>query len=277
MDKNKINHTFVICAYKKSQYLEDCIQSLQRQTVKSNIIMATSTPNDYLDSISKKHNIPLYINSEKKGIGSDWNFALSLPNTEYVTIAHQDDIYLKNYSIKCIKQLENKKGVIAFTNYQEIRDDKVQDKNINLKIKDFMLFFLYLFPGSKFIRRRVLSFGSPICCPAVTYNMIQLNGFRFSTDLSVSLDWDAWIRMTEFGGLFNYIPENLMYHRIHLESETTNAIENNQRAQEDLRMFEKFWPLPIAKIIYSIYKKSEKTNFIGEKRNESTGNNSGIQ
>ena len=35
------NHTFAICAYKESQYLEECIKSLQNQTVKSNIIMAT--------------------------------------------------------------------------------------------------------------------------------------------------------------------------------------------------------------------------------------------
>ena len=37
------NHTFVICAYKESKYLEECIKSLINQTVKSNIIMTTST------------------------------------------------------------------------------------------------------------------------------------------------------------------------------------------------------------------------------------------
>ena len=39
-------HTFVICAYKESAYLEECILSLKQQTVKSNIIMITSTPNN---------------------------------------------------------------------------------------------------------------------------------------------------------------------------------------------------------------------------------------
>lgn len=42
------NHTFVICAYKESKYLEECIESLEKQIVKSNIIMCTSTPNDYI-------------------------------------------------------------------------------------------------------------------------------------------------------------------------------------------------------------------------------------
>ena len=42
-------HTFAICAYKKSRYLENCILSLKKQTVTSNIIMVTSTPNHSRD------------------------------------------------------------------------------------------------------------------------------------------------------------------------------------------------------------------------------------
>ena len=41
MDK----HTFAVCAYKESPYLEACIQSLLDQTVRTDIIVATSTPN----------------------------------------------------------------------------------------------------------------------------------------------------------------------------------------------------------------------------------------
>ena len=42
------DHTFAICAYKESPYLEECIKSLKNQTIKSNILIATSTPNDYI-------------------------------------------------------------------------------------------------------------------------------------------------------------------------------------------------------------------------------------
>ena len=38
-------HTFVVCAYGESPYLEKCIDSLEKQTVKSRILIATSTPN----------------------------------------------------------------------------------------------------------------------------------------------------------------------------------------------------------------------------------------
>ena len=63
------NHTFVICAYKESKYLEECIESLEKQIVKSNIMMCTSTPNDYIKNMAQKYNIPLYINEGESGIG----------------------------------------------------------------------------------------------------------------------------------------------------------------------------------------------------------------
>ena len=48
-------HTFVICAYKESPYLEECVKSLIRQTIKSNIIIVTSTPNSYIEDIAGKY------------------------------------------------------------------------------------------------------------------------------------------------------------------------------------------------------------------------------
>ena len=53
------DHTFAICAYKESPYLEECILSLKNQTVKSNIIMATSTPNEWIQGLAKKYEIPM--------------------------------------------------------------------------------------------------------------------------------------------------------------------------------------------------------------------------
>ena len=49
------DHTFVICAYGDSPFLEDCINSLLSQTVKSNIILYTSTPSVFIESICQKY------------------------------------------------------------------------------------------------------------------------------------------------------------------------------------------------------------------------------
>ena len=95
--KNKNNytagdHTFVICAYKESKYLKNCIRSLENQTMKSRILIATSTDNAYIREIAKQYRIPLFVNDAPSGIATDWNFAYRLADTKLVTIAHQDDI-----------------------------------------------------------------------------------------------------------------------------------------------------------------------------------------
>ena len=97
------NHTFAICAYKESQYLEECIKSTLNQTIKTNIIICTSTPNDFIKNLAKKYNIDLFINTSKTGIGPDWNFAVSKAKTNLVTVTHQDDTYNENYVEEILK------------------------------------------------------------------------------------------------------------------------------------------------------------------------------
>lgn len=117
-------HTFVICAYKESQYLEECIRSLRRQTVKSNIIMVTSTPNSYISDLAKKYNISLFVNEGPGGITQDWNFGYRCAETEYVTIAHQDDVYRKDYLERALRAVDYfKKPLIFFSDYYELRKE----------------------------------------------------------------------------------------------------------------------------------------------------------
>ena len=42
------DHTFAICAYKESPYLESCIKSVLNQSVKTKVAISTGTPNDYI-------------------------------------------------------------------------------------------------------------------------------------------------------------------------------------------------------------------------------------
>lgn len=258
---NPNKHTFVICAYKESEFLEPCIQSLLDQTLKTQILMITSTDNEYIRNMAKKYTIPLSINA-KGGIGEDWNFALDIAEEagyEYVTLAHQDDIYLPSYAKKCLGAM-TKDSLIAFTNYQEIKNGEVIPKNKNLIIKEKLLSPIKAFPKSKFIRNRSLSLGNGICCPAVTYHLNNLGAFRFATNFTSNLDWDAWYRIGSMDGSFCYLPEALMCHRIHENSETSNAIENDLRTQEDLKMLKRYWPAFLAKLLNKFYSKGQESN-----------------
>lgn len=260
---SKVQHTFAICAYKESEYLEECVKSVLSQGDISKVIMVTSTPNTYIQDICNKYEIPLYVNEGEKGIVQDWNFAYSMCDTKYVTIAHQDDIYLDEYSKDVIEKLETtEETLIAFTDYGELRNGSVVIDNRNLKIKRFMLTPLKkkCLQKIRFVRRRILSLGCPICCPSVTFNKENLPERIFEKGFRSDEDWQAWEKISRYKGAFVYIDKISMYHRIHANSETSIIIGDNARAEEDYQMFCKFWPKPIAKVLTKIYSMSEASN-----------------
>lgn len=260
MDKFE-NHTFVVCAYKESPYLEECIRSLLNQTVKSNIIISTSTPNDLIRKMADIYKLELHINTGKTGIGEDWNYGVSCTKTDYVTIAHQDDIYKPTYLEEIVKKLSNGKDfVIAFTDYREIKNGNEINLTNNLKIKEKLLWPLRIFPKAKWAKKCAIAFGNGICCPSVTLNTKIVGKTPYKIGLKSNVDWETWYEMTKFKGRFLYIPKELMDHRIHEGSETSNLIENNVRLEEDLYMLEKFWSKPIAKKIMNKYSDAVKTN-----------------
>ena len=261
--KKEWTHTFAICAYKESPFLEECIQSILAQTVKTKVLIGTATPNSYIEGLAEKYNIPLYINTGDKGITQDWNFAYSKADTDLITIAHQDDVYLPHYTEEILAMIEKASNpLIAFTDYGELREGKPVVKSKLLTIKRILLSPLRLgiFKKSKFVRRRSLSLGNCICCPAVTFvkdnvpNPVFQHGFRSNED------WEAWEVISKLDGEFLYSKKVGMYHRIHEGSETSVIIGDNARTTEDLVMFRKFWPEPIARFIAKVYASSEKSN-----------------
>ena len=120
---SKYNHTFVVCAYGKSPYLIDCVESLLNQSIKSNVIISTSTPNDLIASVADRYDLPLFINEGAAGIAHDWNCAVNHCSTELITIAHQDDVYSGSYVETMLERVnQSRKPLIFFTDYEELRD-----------------------------------------------------------------------------------------------------------------------------------------------------------
>lgn len=262
------NHTFAICAYKESPYLEACIQSLLNQSVKTKVIVVTSTDCAYIKDLAEKYDLTYYVNPGKSGITQDWNYAYQCANTELVTIAHQDDLYEKEYAETILNALSHaKRPLIAFTGYGELRNGEAVYDNKLLKIKKLMLAPLKwkTMQNSIFVRRRILSLGCPICCPAVTFVKMNLPKKVFQAGFRSDEDWEAWEKISRLKGAFVYTAKPLVLHRIHDGSETSAIIGDTGRAGEDYQMFCKFWPKPIAKVITRFYSASEKSNELENK------------
>ena len=267
---NSSSHTFAICAYGESPYLRECIESVLHQELLTKVVIATSTPSEYLEKISREYGIKLYVNEKDIGhsnIANDWNFAYSCADTKLVTITHQDDIYFPRYA-KVVIDGFNITGhpLIAFTDYAERRNGIDVTDNKLLNIKKIMLLPMraHFFWNSKLVRRRILSLGSAICCPSVTFVKSNLPDQLFVPGYRSDIDWQAWEKISRMNGEFVYCHEALMSHRIHADSATTAIIADNDRTKEDYEMYCRFWPKWMARLLEHFYRDGEKQNNLSD-------------
>lgn len=257
------DHTFAVCAYGDSPYIEDCLRSLEAQTTASRIVIATHTPSPFLDDLSRRHGIDLFVNAGPGGITQDWNFALSVVRTRFATIAHQDDVYELEYAGRVLGAMRRaKRPLVAFTDYGELRDSAIVLRNRLLVIKRMMLLPLRprILASSRWARRLALAFGDPICCPSVTFCLDNVARPVFRDGFRSCEDWEAWERISLLNGQFLYVRAPLVLHRIHADSETSRIIHDGARVSENLAMFLKFWPRPIARLLNHFYTASERSN-----------------
>ncbi len=254
-------HTFAICAYKNSPYLEECVQSLVEQRKTSEIILCTSTPNPYIESIANKYSIELFVRNGISDIQDDWNFACEKSKTDWVTVAHQDDIYDRKYSEILLDYIEKKpNAIIAFTDYHPIKNGK-ESTDLNSRMKRFFRIPLKseLLASKKLFKKYSLAFGNSISCPCVAYNKTLIKGNVFTSHLKFALDWDTFVKFAEYDNPFIYIPQVLFYYRIHDGATSKKFTVNDTRKVEEMYMFRKFWPDFLIKIGFHFYKKCYNT------------------
>ena len=63
----------------------------------SEIIICTSTPSNFLEQMGEKYGVSVYVRQGESNIRDDWNFAWEKADGEFVTLAHQDDVYHRAY------------------------------------------------------------------------------------------------------------------------------------------------------------------------------------
>ena len=255
-----MKHTFTISAYGKSIYLEECIKSLLRQSVVSDIIMCTSTDNSHIRGLADKYKINLYVREGKPDIARDWNFAYEKAKSNLVTIAHQDDIYLKDYTKTLLRYKKKYKDMSLFcTSSISLINNKKVTYNLANLIKKFLRLKLRITALNhlEFVKRLSISFGNPIICPSCTYDKKLCGENIFPTGYKFVLDWLALLRLSAKGGRWICVEKPLIVYRIHKESATKLCIDSNKRQEEEAKMFELLLPKPLAKVIKYFYRGAE--------------------
>lgn len=252
--------TCVICAYKECPYLEESLKCLINQTVKPSILISTSTPNDYINSIAKKYNVEVKIN-QNGGQIKDYNFAMKQVKTELGMIAHQDDLLQQKYIESCLNALnKTKKPIIVATDYLELHNDIDLKTSKLIKVKHILTLPLRTkFNSTKIGKRLSLCFGNSITHPSVMCVMKEMPDVMFLENYKATMDFDLWERLSKQDGSFVYVPEVLLHHRMNDDNQTVKLFqETNFRYNEEKEIFERFWPKPIVKLLMSKYKEAEK-------------------
>ena len=247
-----MKHCFAVCAYGDSPYLESCLKSLKAQTVPGDIIICTSTPSPYISDMAECYGIPVYVRTGEKGIGYDWNFAYQTADADLVTLAHQDDIYAKDYSKELIKAKKEFPDMSVFmTSSFSIKDGKIVEYGGIEIVKKILRIPLRF--GDK---KGALRFGNPVICPSCTYDKKMCGPAPFNPEYHFVLDWDALLRLADAEGRFVCVEKPLISYRIHSGAATAEAIKDNTRAKEESEMFDRTLPAFIANIVKKIYRKS---------------------
>lgn len=252
----KYKHVFSICAYKDSPYLESCIRSLTAQSVPSHIILCTSTPSPYIDGLAWKYGIEVFVRDGESNIRDDWNFAYEMADGDLVTIAHQDDMYQRNYAEELLKAYARYPDMSLFTT------DYVIVKNSRLVVSDKMLWVKRLLRlplripalnDRAWVKKLALILGNPICCPATTYQKKMLGEPFVRSRFKFALDWDNLFRLACAKGRFICVERPLFFYRVHQEATTKACILGGSRQMEELAMFCRFWPEPVARLLMRFY------------------------
>jgi len=254
-------HTFAVCAYQESPYLEACIRSLKRQSSPSEIILCTSTPNALIRRMADRYGLPLYVREGEPDIQADWNFAYAMADTRLVTIAHQDDRYHKEYAACLKRRREQYPDMTVFmTDCVIIRDGKPQPYSRVQQVKKLLRLPLSLrcAAGLTWIKRSALVFGNPVICPSCTYDKEALGEPLFTSEFKFALDWDTMWKLAGRPGRFVCEERPLMGYRIHGGATTKKCIENNRRQEEEAAMYARIWPKSVVKLLMHFYRKAYK-------------------
>ena len=254
--------TFVVCAYQECEYLEEAIRSVMDQTVKGKVLISTSTPNRYIQDIADRYDIPVRVNPDGGQI-KDYNFAMAQPDTPLMMLMHQDEILVSTFLEKTLDGLNHAKDpIIAFTNYLEMHNDKIDEKpSTMVRIKRMLLWpsLIRSWQGTWIAKRGIQLLGNPINHPTVVCVRDKMPDPVFLEKYRSSMDWDLWERLSRQKGSFVYISDVLLYHRMNDDNQTAKLLKTtNARYEDELDIFCRFWPRWIAKLIMKFYSGAAK-------------------
>ncbi len=219
--------TVIIPTFNSAQFLTAAVDSVLAQTFKDfEIIVVDDGSTDNTEDVLKKYDDKVrYIKQKNQGVSIARNTGIKNSNSKYVAFLDSDDVWMPAKLEKQINALENNpKSKACYTEYLSVSEDMKPQDLKRLRCNGSALNDLLL-------RGNVIGPPSTILCERQLFEEIGV----FDSSLSLSADWDMWIRLACVTEL-TFLNEPLIKYRLH----GSNMSKNVKLLEEDtVRMLEK--------------------------------------
>ena len=190
---------------------------------KFSVVIGTwsGTNKEYLaetvDSI-REQGIEPRIVCDERDPGEKWAEAIADCETEYLHLAHADDVYLPGFYEKTIAYLDAYPDVSAVFTCDYIIDGK--GKRIGQTVLPFPLQDSYDYA---FVLNNMAKFGNFLRCPSVVMRVEKVRGLSYLTTCGTAGDTAMWFNLLERGPI-RIVPRPLYKYRQHPGSDTQKNV-----------------------------------------------------
>ena len=219
----------IVPVYNVEKYIEECLNSIINQTLKDiEIIIVNdgSTDKSYkiIDRISRKDSRITVINQENSGVSKARNVGMMSAKGDYISFIDPDDYIKKDMLEKMYTLAEKNNCEVVQCNYniynneeyseihQNIKPNKVLEKN---EIENYLKCGLIDGSLTTYVWDKIYK-----------TKFLKENKLKFNEDLSMFEDWYFIMDLVSRIKKFIFLPENLYYYRIVLNSLSRKYIYN---------------------------------------------------
>ena len=224
--------TIAIPIYNGARFLREAIESLLAQSYDDFTLLGIddASTDDSVAIASSFDRVRVVRNPARLGLAANWNRAIGLCESEYLVIAHQDDVYSPRYLERMAAVIDAHPRAFAAHCKSATTDDPAT------RFKD------RFWPrGAGVVEREpaeelaILRQGNYVIAPSVILRRSALPGL-FDTRYEFVVDWDFWLRGLSAGRTLVGVNERLVSFRRHEETATLASERTMRRYEEELEL-----------------------------------------
>ncbi|MEM7199472.1 MAG: glycosyltransferase [Planctomycetota bacterium] len=233
--------TFAIPCRNAGEHLRPLLESLLAQTDQDFAMLLVDDASDDGSPARARAiagtRLQVLVNDEPLGLAANWNRAVEASRSDFVCLAHQDDVYHPEYLAVMLDALRTDREQ-ALVHCRATTMD-ADGQPLRAPAEDFKARWWQRHagepPGEPATAYRELLRGNFVCCPSILYRrelFASVGGFR--PDLRFTPDWDLLFRALLADWRFASVDRALVRYRRHAASATQREAASLNRYREEL-------------------------------------------